>query len=203
VELTTSELRSIVPDDVPLAYLFTMIRWASCRTCRRSMASPSSSYTFADEPLSAWQTSIKYGRAEEHRVRPGRPRRANARPGGRLWDSRSSLGGTEGHETGRRRPPDSRTTPRNSRRESVKGVWRGFGPTYSASSEEEGTSFDLESGMATTSREGHGPERSTRRFQARSRWISPPFRGTRGPCPRPCPCPPRSSAPGPWAVARA
>ena len=26
-------------------------------------------------------------------------------------------------------PPDSRTTPRDSRRESVKGVWRGFGPT--------------------------------------------------------------------------
>ena len=68
MELTTSELRSIVPDDVPLAYLFTMIRWAACRTCRRSMASPSSSYTFADEPLSAWQTSIKYGRAEEHRT---------------------------------------------------------------------------------------------------------------------------------------
>ena len=35
------------------------------------------------------------GEEEVTCVRPERPRRANARPGGRLWDSRSSLGGTE------------------------------------------------------------------------------------------------------------
>ena len=62
-------------------------------------------------------------------VRPERPRRANARPGGRLWDSRSSLGGTETVTRLDGRNPDSKTTPRDSRRESVKGVWRGFGPT--------------------------------------------------------------------------
>ena len=47
---------------------------------------------------------------------------------GRLASPVLSTSG-DGHETGRTGPPDSRTTPRDSRRESVKGVWRGFGPT--------------------------------------------------------------------------
>ena len=53
-----------------------------------------------------WITGITYALASwcihlvttfdrRYHVRPERPGRANARPGGRLWDCRSSLGGTE------------------------------------------------------------------------------------------------------------